>query len=158
MTRATLLKNGLIVDGDNRPAWRGDVLLAGERIVALAAPGQIASEMMAQSGQALDEIDCSGKVIAPGFVDVHTHDDGAVLDAPAMLPKLSQGVTTVVVGNCGISLVPLVTSEPAAPLALLDGSSFAFPGWLAMRRPSMRPCQVSMSRRWWVTPRCACVT
>ncbi|MEO8118713.1 MAG: D-aminoacylase [Rhodoferax sp.] len=128
MTRATLLKNGLIVDGDNQPAWRGDVLLAGDRIVALAAPGQIAQEVMAQWGQDLDEIDCSGKVIAPGFVDVHTHDDAAVLDAPAMLPKLSQGVTTVVVGNCGLSLVPLVTHEPVAPLALLGRQQFRFPG------------------------------
>lgn len=131
MTRATLLKNGLIIDGDNQPAWRGDVLLAGERILALATPGQIAPALMARYGRDLDEMDCAGKVIAPGFIDVHTHDDGAVLDAPAMLPKLSQGVTTVVVGNCGISLVPLVTAEPAPPLALLGRQQFRFAGMAA---------------------------
>ncbi len=127
MTRATLLKNGLIVDGDNRPAWRGDVLLAGDRIVVLAAPGQIAPDLMTGFGRELEQIDCSGKVIAPGFIDVHTHDDAAVLDGPAMTPKLSQGVTTVVVGNCGISLVPLVTTEPVASLALLGSRQFRFP-------------------------------
>lgn len=131
MTRATLLKNGLIVDGDNNPAWRGDVLLAGDRIVALAAPGHIAPEVMAPFGLNLDEIDCTGKVIAPGFIDVHTHDDAAVLDAPAMLPKLSQGVTTVVVGNCGISLVPMVTTAPPAPLSLLGRKQFRFNGVVA---------------------------
>src|SRR5690606_20523660 len=69
-------------------------------------------------------VDCTGKVIAPGFIDVHTHDDAAVLDAPAMLPKLSQGVTTVIVGNCGISLVPVVTDQPADPLSLLGSAQF----------------------------------
>jgi len=131
MMRATLLKNGLIVDGDNRPAWPGDVLLAGDRIVALAAPGQMAPSVMAQLELEVDEIDCTGKVIAPGFIDVHTHDDAAVLDKPDMLPKLSQGVTTVVVGNCGISLVPMVTAEPAAPLSLLGRAQFRFPGMAA---------------------------
>src|SRR5450830_1186507 len=131
MMRATLLKNGLIVDGDNRPAWPGDVLLARDRIVALAAPGQMASSVMAQLELEVDEIDCTGKVIAPGFIDVHTHDDAAVLDKPDMLPKLSQGVTTVVVGNCGISLVPMVTAEPAAPLSLLGRGQFRFPGMAA---------------------------
>lgn len=127
MTRASLLKNGLIVDGDNAPAWLGDLLIANNRIVAMAAPGQIAQEVLSQLTMAIDVFDCTGKVIAPGFIDVHTHDDAAVLDAPDMLPKLSQGVTTVVVGNCGISLVPMVTAEPSAPLSLLGRKQFRFP-------------------------------
>jgi N-acyl-D-amino-acid deacylase len=55
-------------------------------------------------------LDVRGRIVAPGFIDVHTHDDQIVLSAPQMLPKISQGVTTVVVGNCGISLAPLVHS------------------------------------------------
>jgi N-acyl-D-amino-acid deacylase len=126
MAHATLLKNGLIVDGEQRPAYVGDVLLAGDRILALAPPGQISPGVLLPPDAALDEVDCTGKVIAPGFIDVHTHDDAAVLDAPAMLPKLSQGVTTVVVGNCGISLVPMVSDSPLAPLSLLGNKQFRF--------------------------------
>lgn len=128
MTRATLLKNGLIVAGDNTPAWSGDLLMAGNRIVAMAAPGQIGAEVLTRFTLPMDTFDCTGKVIAPGFIDVHTHDDAAVLDAPDMLPKLSQGVTTVVTGNCGISLVPMMTTEPPAPLSLLGRQQFRFGG------------------------------
>ena len=53
------------------------------------------------------EIDVSGKIVAPGFIDVHTHDDRALFAAPDMAAKTSQGVTTVITGNCGISLAPL---------------------------------------------------
>src|SRR5664279_2337365 len=68
-------------------------------------------------------IDAAGFVVAPGFIDVHTHDDQIVLAAPAMLPKISQGVTTVVVGNCGISLAPLVHADVPPPLNLLGGGN-----------------------------------
>lgn len=128
MTAATLLKNGLIVAGDNTPAWAGDLLMSGKQIVAMAAPGQISAEVLARFTLPMAEFDCTGKVIAPGFIDVHTHDDAAVLDAPDMLPKLSQGVTTVVTGNCGISLVPMMTTEPPAPLSLLGRKQFRFGG------------------------------
>ncbi len=112
----TLLKNGLLVDGSGAPGWQGDLLISGERIAALGAPGTLPC--------ADETVDCTGMVIAPGFIDVHTHDDAAVLDAPGMLPKLSQGVTTVIVGNCGISLAPVVTGEPTAPLSLLGRRQF----------------------------------
>ena len=65
-------------------------------------------------------------VVAPGFIDVHTHDDAVVLDRPEMLPKISQGITTVIVGNCGISLVPLETATPPPPLSLLGRNQFRF--------------------------------
>src|SRR3712207_7241132 len=55
----------------------------------------------------------SGKIVAPGFIDVHTHDDGALLAPHGMDPKISQGVTTVIAGNCGVSLAPLrLTTAP----------------------------------------------
>lgn len=123
---ATLLSNGRIVDGTLRPGWVGDLLMEGDRIAAVAETGQIdpAALARARSFDDFAEVDCTGHVIAPGFIDVHTHDDAAVLDAPSMLPKLSQGITTVIVGNCGISLAPVVTNSPEAPLSLLGRLQF----------------------------------
>ncbi|ARV19930.1 D-aminoacylase [Curvibacter sp. AEP1-3] len=123
MTRATLLANGKVVDGTGAPWRNGDVLLSGDRILAIAPPGQIDPHILVKLGE-YDRFDCSNKVIAPGFIDVHTHDDAAVLDDPNMLPKLSQGITTVIVGNCGISLAPIVTQTPNAPLSLLGRLQF----------------------------------
>lgn len=116
-----LLRNGLIVDGSGRPAFRGDLLLENDRIVAV---GQALT--VPDDDGSLHLHDCSGLVIAPGFIDVHTHDDAIVLQKPAMLPKLSQGVTTVIAGNCGISLLPLATDNPQAPLNLLGAQSFRY--------------------------------
>lgn len=124
---STLLKGGKIVDGSDGPGWLGDVLLAGERIVSVAPPGETSPELLAAlhaQGVVVEEIDCSNMVIAPGFIDVHTHDDAAAIEKADMLPKLSQGVTTVIVGNCGISLAPVVTGEPLAPLSLLGREQF----------------------------------
>ena len=67
------------------------------------------------------EIDAGGHAIAPGFIDVHTHDDRAVLSDPTMACKVSQGVTTVVTGNCGISLAPLAPTVAPPPPADLIG-------------------------------------
>ena len=127
MAGATLLKNGRIVDGSGQPGWVGDLLMVGEHIAALAPPGQIDRHAWPHATP-WTEVVCTDRVVAPGFIDVHTHDDAAVLDAPAMLPKLSQGITTVIVGNCGISLAPVVSASPAAPLSLLGRQQFRYSG------------------------------
>ena len=67
------------------------------------------------------EIDASGRAVAPGFIDVHTHDDRALLSDPDMAFKASQGVTTVVIGNCGSSLAPLEAGRPTPPPLNLFG-------------------------------------
>src|SRR6185369_11918609 len=75
------------------------------------------------------EIDARGKILSPGFIDAHTHDDRLMLSAPEMTPKVSQGVTTVVAGNCGISLAPAprgMNRPVTPPLDLLDEDGIWF--------------------------------
>ena len=92
-----LIRDVWIHDGTDTPPRRGDVAVRDGRVVAL---GQA-------DGEATQAIDGAGRALAPGFIDVHTHDDLEVIRQPAMPAKLSQGVTTVVVGNCGISASPV---------------------------------------------------
>ncbi|MFZ9439184.1 MAG: N-acyl-D-amino-acid deacylase family protein [Hylemonella sp.] len=105
-----LLKGATVFDGSGQGRFRADVALSQGRI---AAVGQLQSMTAAQS------IELDGLALAPGFIDVHTHDDRLLLADPAMVPKVSQGVTTVVVGNCGISLAPLGQHEAVPPLNLV---------------------------------------
>jgi len=90
-------RGGTLIDGTGRPGVRADLAVSGDRIVAIGALGRLAAQR---------EVDATGCVLAPGFIDVHTHDDKHLLTHPEMAPKASQGVTTVVCGNCGISLAP----------------------------------------------------
>lgn len=108
-----LLRGGTVIDGTGAPRVAADVRIEGERIAAIGARLPAADATV---------IDATGLIVAPGFIDVHTHDDQIVLAQPEMLPKVSQGVTTVVVGNCGISLAPLVHPCVPPPLNLLGGS------------------------------------
>ena len=113
VTRAMLLEGGLVVDGTRRAG------VAGRRAAASAiASSRVGAGLRDRlpDGLALadvDVVDCRGLAIAPGFIDAHTHDDAIVLRDPACLPKLSQGITTVVTGNCGISLAPYVRRRAA---------------------------------------------
>src|SRR3954468_16060775 len=106
-----VLRGGTVIDGTGAARFRADVAVAGDRI---AAVGEIPKTQGAR------ELDVGGKIIAPGFIDVHTHDDRALFAAPDMAAKASQGVTTVITGNCGISLAPLTPADrPPPPLDLI---------------------------------------
>jgi N-acyl-D-amino-acid deacylase len=121
-----LLHDALIVDGSgSTPAWRGDLLIEDGRIAALG------TGLHRELDAALPRQDCAGLVLAPGFIDAHTHDDAALITDPAMRPKLSQGVTTVVTGNCGISLVPLCTADPLPPMNLLPAAQYRYASFAA---------------------------
>ncbi|MEO6815347.1 MAG: D-aminoacylase [Edaphobacter sp.] len=116
----TLIRNALIMDGSGGEPTVGDVAIDGGHICAI---GQL-SDYTAQQ-----VIDGSGHILAPGFIDVHTHDDTNVIRTPDMLPKLSQGVTTVIVGNCGISAAPVqLAGAPPDPMNLLGNAEvFRYP-------------------------------
>jgi N-acyl-D-amino-acid deacylase len=114
-----VLAGGRVIDGTGAPSRAADVALRGDRIAAIGASGSLSAR---------ERIDAGGKTIAPGFIDVHTHDDNALLRIPDMTMKVSQGVTTVVVGNCGVSLAPLsLDKSPPPPLDLLgDRGEYRF--------------------------------
>ncbi len=120
-----LIRNATLVDGTGAPRYAGDIGIRGahiERIGDLAA------------WRGATEIDLEGRIAAPGFIDAHTHDDRLMLSHPEMAPKVSQGITTVVAGNCGISLAPMPRAIPqpvTPPLNLLDdeGGWFRFPSF-----------------------------
>jgi len=115
-----ILRGGTVIDGTGALRRRADVAISGDRITAV---GEVAKASGAR------EIDVSGKIIAPGFIDVHTHDDRALFASPEMAAKASQGVTTVITGNCGISLAPLILDRaPPPPLDLIgEASDYAYP-------------------------------
>src|SRR6267142_279941 len=122
-----LIRNASIVDGTGAPRFRGDVGVVGDRIARIGDLG---------AASAGTDIDAGGLVVAPGFIDAHTHDDRLMLSGGEMAPKVSQGITTVIGGNCGVSLAPMPRPIPdpvTPPLNLLDdvGAWFRFPSFAA---------------------------
>jgi N-acyl-D-amino-acid deacylase len=140
-----VLRGGRVIDGTGAPARRVDVALRD---------GAIAGFDAAAAGAAAEVIDVEGLVIAPGFIDVHTHDDRLLLADPAMTPKLSQGVTTVVTGNCGVSLAPLGDRAAVPPLNLVAADAASAPSATISRR-SRRSRPRSTAPPSSATPRCA---
>src|SRR3989441_9333076 len=96
MSYDLIIRNGTVVDGSGRPRFAADVGIEGDRIVAVGTLGSDARRT----------IEAAGRVVAPGFIDVHSHDDFALLDRPLCDFKLMQGVTTEVIGNCGFGAAP----------------------------------------------------
>src|SRR5258705_12725639 len=94
----TVLRGGLLVDGTGTPPRPADVAIEGDRIAAVGAPGTMAGDD--------DTVDLDGLVLAPGFVDCHTHYDAQVLWDRDLTPSCWHGVTTVVMGNCGFGVAP----------------------------------------------------
>ncbi|MGN7985398.1 N-acyl-D-amino-acid deacylase family protein [Burkholderia sp. 22313] len=119
-----ILRRGELIDGTGAARFEADLGVTGERIAAI---GDLSG------ATAVHTLDASGLVVAPGFIDSHTHDDAFVLTDPDVEPKVAQGVTTVIAGNCGISLAPLLAERDVPqPLDLLGAwQSFRFPSFRA---------------------------
>src|SRR3989337_4581435 len=92
-----VIRNGLVIDGTGRPGIEADVAVAGEKISALGK----------HLGPGKKEINAAGKVIAPGFIDSHTHMDYFLVLYPHGNPVVNFGVTTIVIGDCGASCAPV---------------------------------------------------
>lgn len=111
-SRITALTGGTIIDGTGAPARPGTVLIADGVITDVVEP---AASLAAD----IETVDCSGLVIAPGFIDTHSHADNAPLLAEDDVSKIEQGVTTEVTGNCGFSLAPVDPFNDEAAHTLL---------------------------------------
>ena len=139
-----LIKGGRVVDGSGNPAFEGDVALKDGRIAAIGP---------ALSGEARQVVEAGGRVVAPGFIDPHTHFDVQLLWDGAARPALEHGVTCVVPGNCSLSLAPLRAGDrpavvgmfqqieempPAAFTEAFDWTWEEFPGYLAALRKALK--------------------
>ena len=112
-----LIKNGIIVDGSRERRYKADVLINGDKIEKIGTIDNI---------EGAEVIDAAGKIVAPGFIDTHSHSDLKVLIEPFIEPKLRQGITTEILGQDGISMAPLpkeFVSSWRKNLAGLDGDS-----------------------------------
>lgn len=105
-----LIRSATLIDGTGDIRRHADVAIDRGRILAIGTELGLVPDR---------EIQADGKVLCPGFIDVHTHDDRAAMDPELILPKLSQGVTTVVTGNCGISVAPYTIPQTPPPLDLI---------------------------------------
>ena len=107
----TIIKSVEVFDGTGAPAYTADVAIRHNRVEQIGELSEATANKV---------IDGQGLALAPGFIDVHTHDDTNVIRYPECLPKISQGVTTVIVGNCGISASPtILAGDPPDPMNLL---------------------------------------
>src|SRR3954468_21691462 len=104
MPASLVLRGGSIVDGTGAAARRADVAIDGDRITAV---GDLAG------ATATRELDASGLVVTPGFVDLHTHLDAQVAWDPLLTSSSWHGVTTVLIGNCGVTFAPVAATDKA---------------------------------------------
>lgn len=106
-----IIRNGLVYDGTGGAPRKADVAVSGDRI---AAVGDI-------TGAAHEEIDATGQIVTPGFVDIHTHFDGQVTWDPYLAPSSCHGVTTIVMGNCGVGFAPCKPHQRDWLIGLMEG-------------------------------------
>ena len=98
-----IIRNATIVDGTGSPSFEGDVAISDGKIAKVGAV----------DGEAKREIDAQGKLLAPGWVDVHSHMDGQATWDPLCSPAANHGITTLIMGNCGVGFAPCASNDEA---------------------------------------------
>ena len=106
-----VIRGGFVVDGSGAPGRDGDIAIHQGKI----------AEVGSVSGSGTDEIDASGKIVTPGFVDIHTHYDGQVTWGDALSPSSNHGVTTAIMGNCGVGFAPVREIDHDRLIRLMEG-------------------------------------
>ena len=106
-----VIRNGTIVDGTGAPGFTGDIAIDGGKIVSVGG----------KAGAGRREIDASGMLVTPGWVDIHTHYDGQVAWDPYLSPSSWHGVTTLVMGNCGVGFAPVRRGKEDFLISMMDG-------------------------------------
>ena len=106
-----VIRNGKIVDGSGQPSFMGDIAIQNDRIVKIG--------LVEESGN--KEIDAEGNLVTPGWVDIHTHYDGQVCWDEYLTPSCWHGVTTVVMGNCGVGFAPVKPGTEQFLVQLMEG-------------------------------------
>lgn len=106
-----IIRNGILIDGSGAPARPADIAIVDGRIAAVGAI----------DGGADEEIDAQGLLVTPGFVDIHTHFDGQAMWDSRLAPTTWHGVTTVVMGNCGVGFAPVRPGDRDSLIALMEG-------------------------------------
>ena len=107
----TLIRGGTVVDGTGAPAFTGDVGIRADRIVAVGTVHE----------EAREEIDADGALVTPGFIDLHTHYDGQVTWDDTLEPSATNGITSVVLGNCGVGFAPVHPKDHDALIDMMEG-------------------------------------
>jgi N-acyl-D-aspartate/D-glutamate deacylase len=106
-----VIRGGSIVDGTGAPAFTGDVAIDGDRITAVGG----------KAGPAKRDVAADGRLVAPGWVDIHTHYDGQATWDPVLAPSSWHGATTILFGNCGVGFAPVRTEHHQALIDLMEG-------------------------------------
>ncbi|MFZ9394630.1 MAG: N-acyl-D-amino-acid deacylase family protein [Erythrobacter sp.] len=106
-----VIRSGTIADGSGGDLIEGDIAISGSRIAAIGAV----------PGKGREEIDAKGRVVTPGFIDVHTHYDGQCVWGEELSPSSAHGVTMAVMGNCGVGFAPCRKSDHALLINVMEG-------------------------------------
>jgi N-acyl-D-aspartate/D-glutamate deacylase len=106
-----VIRGGTIVDGTGAPAFTGDVAIDGDRIVQAGG----------KAGPGKREVKAEGRLVTPGWVDVHTHYDGQATWDPVLAPSSWHGATTIVFGNCGVGFAPVRQQHQQALIEMMEG-------------------------------------